>query len=92
VQSASDEVAVFDPREEEDFEVPEEQPSSVEPGPQGGYRYRNEKIAIIWVSSVPQTDTEAIAYMWVLRGWGFNPVYLERRRPGERTWEMIPLG
>lgn len=57
---------------------------------QCGYRYRNSKFGIVWVTSVPQTDEAAFEYFAMVKGWGKDVQYIEKRDAGQDEWRMLP--
>lgn len=79
-----------------DEELDEPHPATLDPNwKPDTYRYRNERLEIIWTTSALLSDESAIHFFAALKdfGPGFKPVYLEVRRAGEdyKSWTMLPV-
>lgn len=65
----------------------------LEPMPRGtAYRYRDATLQVIWQTSVPQTDEDAIDYFYTVCTFNpkdFHPVYVERL-DHHFGWIMLP--
>lgn len=58
----------------------------------GAYRYSDKDLNPIHYTSVPLNHKEALArFKKIMRfGRAYHPVFVERCRPGQATWEMLP--
>ena len=60
------------------------------PGP--GYRFSDARLAVVWHSSVPKNDDEAIAYIKTIgEQLQTNVMYVERREPGSYEYALLPV-
>jgi len=60
------------------------------PGP--GYRFSDARLAVVWHSSVPKNDEDAIAYMKIIgEQLQTNVMYVERRDPGSYEYQLLPV-
>lgn len=57
------------------------------------YTYYDERLAVVWTTSAPLCDEQAIDEFTTVTSYGpgFKPVYLSARRPGVAKEEMIPV-
>ena len=53
------------------------------------FQYRDIRLEIIWVTCVPNTREEALAYFTQLVEWGLKPVYLEMKDAGEKDYTLL---
>jgi hypothetical protein len=57
------------------------------------YQYLDERLTILWYSSVPQTDDEAIDYFTFVRDIGpkFHPKYIAVLRWDSRRYDVMEV-
>jgi len=57
------------------------------------YMYRDDHLIVIHHTSVPFCDDEAIDKFTEVAGYGpgYNPIWLQVKRPGERDFHTIPV-
>ncbi len=57
------------------------------------YQYLDERLNVLWHSSVPKTDDQAIDYFTFVADIGpaFHPKYIAAKRPGSLRYDVLPV-
>jgi hypothetical protein len=54
------------------------------------YRYRDQRLAIVWYTSVPTTDEAAFEYASLIASWGYpEPRYIEYLDFGDHEYHAL---
>lgn len=57
------------------------------------YQYLDARLTVIWHTSIPWTDDEAIDYFTFVRNISpkFHPKYIAVKRPGAQRYDVLPV-
>lgn len=55
-----------------------------------GYRYSDAMLHVVFHTSVPTSEEEAVEYIKTLNDMGFPAMYVEKREPNSYEYKLLP--